>query len=69
MNGAGGSRGDIDGKPERVSERRERINRAYLRLLATVCGAGLLPSSRALTFWICEACSLRVASLLESVKV
>ena len=30
-------------------------------LLATICGARLVTSSWALTFWICDACSFKVA--------
>src|SRR6266567_4483199 len=36
-----------------------RVNRPYL--LLTICGARSFTSSRALTFWICAACSLTCA--------
>src|SRR5207302_5432203 len=36
-------------------------------LFTTTCGAGLLISSCALTFWICAACSFSVAMRLATV--
>ena len=42
------------------------ISEAY-GLFATTCGAGLITSSCALTFWICAACSFTIAASRSTV--
>src|SRR5436190_3446819 len=44
-----------------VSDTESRFKSELYGLLTTICGAGLVTSSWALTFWICAACSLSCA--------
>ena len=57
-----GSRKKLDFSGERGLTNRENDLCSSERVQRdTVCGAGLLNSSCALTFWICSACCLRAA--------
>jgi len=39
---------------------------SFTDLLRTTCGADLLTSSWALTFWICDACSFKIAEIIPN---
>ena len=55
------SLGDLSGYEVRVEQLR-RSDPVPNSLLRTICGSVLFASSRALTFWICSACSFTIAA-------